>query len=351
MTFRMARFERIPLQPAEWGKALAEFPDRIVFQTPEWLAFLAETQGVEPVLAALKEGNEILGYYTGVIMKKFGLRILGSPIPGASTPYMGFNLRPGVSRRIAVEALPDFAFRGLRCAHFELVDAFMKPDDIAGLGLRYKMNPTLEVDLALPEEEIFNRMTKSCRWTVRKAEKNGVVIEEARDAGFADDVAAQLREVFAKHGLALHFGEDRVRALIRHLQPAGSLLMLRARDSQGRCIGTGIYPCIHNTAFYLIGASWREYQKLYPNELLLWSAMVHWKRRGARVFNMVGNMEFKQKFGGRETAVPLISQSRSPLVGLVRRHAPRIAKTAMKLAYRLRSRTSAQQPKQEPPTS
>ena len=80
----MAKFERIPLQSAEWREALAGFPDRIVFQTPEWLAFLAETQGVEPVLAVLKDGSDTLGYVTGVILKKFGLRIFGSPIPGAS---------------------------------------------------------------------------------------------------------------------------------------------------------------------------------------------------------------------------------------------------------------------------
>jgi len=341
----MPRFERIPLEPAAWGKLLAGFPDRIIFQTPEWLAFLAETQGVEPVLAALKDGDEVLGHVTGVIFKKFGLRVFASPIPGASTPYMGFNLRPGVSRRLAVAALPEFAFKQLRCAHVELVDAFLKPDDVEGLGFTYRMNPTLEVDLTLSEEEIFNRMTKSCRWTVRKAEKNGVVIEEANDPAFADEVAAQLQEVFAKHGLALHFGADRVCALIKHLQPTGGLLMLRARDPEGRCIGTGIYPGSHHTAFYLIGASWREHQKLYPNELLLWNAMLHWKRRGAKVFNMVGNMEFKQKFGGVETAVPLISMSRNPLIGFLRNRAPKIAKAAMRLAYRLKPRKVAPSPK------
>jgi CelD/BcsL family acetyltransferase involved in cellulose biosynthesis len=337
------------MSPADWSRTLGGFEDRIVFQTAEWLAFLAETQGVEPVWGALKEGDEVLGYVTGVIMKKFGLRIFASPIPGASTPYMGFNLRPGVSRRVAAAALPEFAFKQLRCAHLEVVDAFMKPEDIAGLGFQHRMNPTLEVDLTLPEEEIFNRMTKSCRWTVRKAEKNGLVIEVANDAAFAGEVAAQLREVFAKHGLALHFGEDRVKSLVKHLGPTGGLLRLRARDAQGRCLGTGIYPVLHHTAFYLIGASWREHQKLYPNELLLWQAMLHSKRAGARVFNMVGNMEFKQKFGGVETAVPLISKSRNPLIGFLRQRAPQLAKTAMRLAYRFKSRPSAPAPETKPP--
>ena len=59
----MPRFERITLSPADWGKALSDFDDRIVFQTPQWQAFLVETQRGEPVLAALKEGDETLGYF------------------------------------------------------------------------------------------------------------------------------------------------------------------------------------------------------------------------------------------------------------------------------------------------
>lgn len=332
----MARFERVHLKPEEWHKVLETFDDRIVFQTPAWLAFLAETQGAEPVLAELKDGQQSLGYLSGMVLKKMGLRIFGSPFPGWSTPYMGFNLRPGVPRRVAAEALSDFAFKQLGCAHVELVDSHLKVEDIAGLGFTYKLNPTLVVDLTPSEDVIFNNMTKSCRWTVRKAEKNGVKIEEVTDLEFAEDVAAQLAEVFSKHGLALHFGAERVRALIKHLQPAGSALMLRARDPQGRCIATGIYPGIHHTSYYLIGASWREHQKLYPNELMLWSAMLHWKRRGARVFNMVGNMEFKQKFGGREISVPQISKSRNAFIGFLRQKAPAMKKAAMHWAWRLK---------------
>ena len=61
----MARFERLNLDAAEWGKRLNAFPDRIVHQSPAYIAFLAETQNAEPVLAALKEGNETLGISPG----------------------------------------------------------------------------------------------------------------------------------------------------------------------------------------------------------------------------------------------------------------------------------------------
>src|SRR5437016_2554617 len=332
----MARFERVDLAAMDWDKVSGAFPDRIVYQTPAWLAFLAETQRAEPVVAALKEGHEVLGYFTGAIVRKFGLGILGSPFKGWTCPYMGFNLRPSVPRRVAVEALPEFAFNQLRCVHFEVADSFLTLDDISGLSLTHEMRSTFEIDLTQTEEALLANMTKSCRWTVRKAEKNGIVIEQARDFEFADEYAAQLKDVFSKQGAAPLFGVELTRALLKHLLPTGMLLLLRARDPAGRCIATGLYPGANQTAYFWGGASWRDGQKLYPNELLQWHALRYWKNRGAKTYNMVGTMEFKQKFGGRETSVPLITKSKYRFISSLRSSAPKLIKAVLRLRWKLK---------------
>jgi CelD/BcsL family acetyltransferase involved in cellulose biosynthesis len=337
----MARFERIALSQADWSKIFSTFDDRIVFQSAEWQAFLRETQRGESVIAELKEGGEPLGYFTGMILKKFGLRVLGSPIPGSSTPYQGFNLRPGVSRRRAAEAMPAFAFGELRCAHFEVVDPEMTEGEAAGLGFTVQPHPSIEVDLTSDEETIFNRMDPVCRRNIRKAEKGGVVIEQAAGEEFAMEFAAQLQDVYAKQGLVPNYGESRVRSLIRNLEPSGQVLLLRARNPEGRCIATGIYPAVNHRSYYWGGASWRDYQALRPNELLHWTAMKLWRQRGIRTYNMVGNMPFKKKFGGVETVVPLIAKSRNPALGFLRRHAPRVARTAMHLMWRFKPGAAA----------
>src|SRR5258708_37836123 len=107
----MATFERVSLDPVEWGKILSTYADANVFQTPEWVSFVAEKQKAEPVLAVLKEGNETLGYFSGLVIRKFGLKILGRTFRGWDQRYMGFNLGPNGPRRDAVEASKDFAFR------------------------------------------------------------------------------------------------------------------------------------------------------------------------------------------------------------------------------------------------
>jgi hypothetical protein len=334
----MAKFERVSLNSIDWGKALSAFPDRIVFQTPAWLSFLAETQKAEPVLAALKEGNDTLGYFTGLIMRQFGLKILGSPFQGWSSPYMGFILSPSTPRRIAAEALSDFAFKELRCIHFEVVDSQITLEDIEGLGFTHEMRATIEIDLTQSEEALFSNMSSSCRRNIRQAEKYGVVIEEAKDAEFAEDYSAQLKDVYAKQGLVPHYGVNRVRALIKHLYPTGMLLLLRARDPEGRCIATGVFPAMNQTVFYWGGASWRQYQKLYPNHLLHWYAMRYWKKRGIRIYNMVGAHEFKRRFGGRQTAVPMVHKSKYRLISHLRASAPQVVKTAQHLTWELKTR-------------
>jgi len=335
----MPRFERVELSAIDWGKTLSGFPDQVVFQTPAWLAFLAESQKAEPVLAALREGNETLGYFTGCIVKKFGLRILGSPFRGWSTPYMGFNLRAGVPRRVAVEAVPEFAFKELGCLHLEVTDAALSLGDIEGLACSHQMHQTMEMDLSRSEEELLSNMSKTCRWTLKKGQKNGVVIEEARDEAFANEYAAQLQDVLAKQSLAPHYGAERVRAMIKHLLPTGMLLLVRARDPEGHCIATGIFPAAGKAAFYVGGASWRQYQKFYPNELVIWHAVRYWKQRGMEVFNMVGVMDFKRKFGGRETAVPMIYKSKYRLLEQLRSQAMPAGRAVLRAAWRMKNLT------------
>ena len=333
----MAKFERIQFDPGAWEKTLNGFADRIVFQTPAWLSFVAETQRGEIVLAALKDGSETLGYFSGVIVRKFGLKILGSPFRAWSTPYVGFNLNPSVSRRLAAEAISEFAFRQLGCLHLEVVDAHLKPEEAAGLGFAPQPCATMEIDLTQSEDDLFGGMTKSCRWTVRKAEKNGVVIEQANDAAFADDYFNQLKDVFAKQSSVPHIDRARTRALVKHLLPTGNLLMLRARNPAGDCIATGLFPAYNRTAFYWGGASWRQHQKLYPNELLQWHAIRYWKQRGIQTYNMVGTMEFKQKFGGRQTEVPMLVCSKYRWLAYARSVAPRLARSALHAVWKIKA--------------
>jgi CelD/BcsL family acetyltransferase involved in cellulose biosynthesis len=330
------RLRRIPLDDVDWASVDA-FPGRVVFQTREWLSFLAETQRGDPVVAALEDRAETVGYFTGMVVRRSGLRILGSPFPGWTTMYMGFNLMDGVPRRPAAAALLDLAFGQLRCVHVEVRDHALEPDDLRALGFEAKPFTTYLVDLTRSEEEIWARLKSSCRSRVRKAERLGVVIEEATDLGFADDYAAQLQDVFRKQRLVPTYGADRVRALIRNLLPTGRLLLLRARDPEGRCIATGIFPGLNGTMYFWGGASWREHQYRSPNEALLWHAMRYWKARGTTTFDMGGGGDYKRKYGGELIQIPSFAKPRFRLLGELRDVAQRAVAMRQRMAGRIRA--------------
>jgi CelD/BcsL family acetyltransferase involved in cellulose biosynthesis len=313
---------RLADDACDWSRMDA-FPDRQVFQTREWLAFIADAHGGEPVVAAVCDGGRTVGYFTGLVTRRFGVRILGSPFPGWGTDYMGFNLEPGVSRRAAAEALLPFAWRSLGCHHLELRDRLLTRADVSGTPFVVTAKAGYECDLRRDEEELFRSLKGSVRTNIRQAKRLGVTVEEASDLAFADDYQAQLRDVYAKQSLVPPFGADRVRALIRHLHPAGLLLLLRARAPDGRCIATFISPAANRTMYFWGAASWRSDQHMRPNELLWWHAACHWRERGISVFDLGGGGEYKRKYGPVELAVPFLRTSRSGAVAGLRSAAER----------------------------
>jgi len=302
----------------DWGQVVSRFPEHHVYHMPAWLAFVAETQDGSPVLATLTEGREAVGCFAGLVVRRFGAKILGSPFPGWGTDYMGFQLCEGVSRKQAAQALIEYAFEELNCLHLEFRDRNFGPADVAGLGFDVRSGGGLEVDLTPPEPQILARMEQRSRWAIGKAARMGVTIEEAQDEGFVDDYYAQLQDVFAKQQLVPPYRVERVRTLVRRLLPTGMLLLLRARDADGRCVATGIFLGANSRMFFWGGASWRKYQIVRPNEPIMWHAMRYWKNRGIRVCDLGGGGEYKRKFGPYDIQVPHFVKSRLPLVPHVR---------------------------------
>jgi hypothetical protein len=288
----------------------ASFADHTGFQLDDWIDFLRESQRGEPVYARVVADGETVGRFAGLVVRKFGVRILGSPFPGWSTAYMGFNLRDGVHRAQAARALEPFAFGELGCLHFEFMDRRLDGASAAALPFRHRPVAGWEVDLTRPEREILARMTPACRRNLRRAAKEGVEVEIADDPGFADDYYTQLEEVFARQGLAPTYPRRRVAALLRNVLPGGGLLLLRARDRAGRCIATGIFAGANDLMYFWGGASLTEERIVRPNEAIQWFAMRYWRSRGVERYDMGGGGRYKSKYGGREIVVPWVRQSR-----------------------------------------
>ncbi len=315
---------------------LESFADRTLFQTAPWLRFIALTQNAEPVLARLTDDDQTVGWFTGLTTRKYGLPVLGSPFPGWTTAYMGFNLLPHISRPAVLPALETFAFRELDCLHFELMDRRLTFADIAPAAYAHSSHHGFEVDLRPPRADLLAAMTPACRRNIRKAEREGLRAEASVEAGFVNEYYSQLEGVFARQRLAPTYPRSRVRALLENLLPGGNLLLVRVRTRSGETIASGIFPAQFGSMYFWGGASRPEAQILRPNELLHWFAMCYWKERGMTRYDMGGGGEYKRKYGGREIAVPWIRRSRYPGLGMLRQTARGLFRFRQRLSGLLR---------------
>lgn len=313
----------IDFKSADWER-LDRFADRTVFQTREWLQFVSQSKNASPVVVELRTGAELVGYFSGLTFTRMGVKVLGSSFPGWTTPYIGFNLLPGVSRADALATLERVVWDTLKCLHMEVSDPFFTIEDGQALGFACEFYNSYRTDLRVSEEEIFNHMDSACRRCIRKAEKSGVTIEEAHDPSFADEYYEQLKDVFAKQRLPPTYKIGRVRALIANMELTDRLLLLRARDPQGKCIATGIFPGFNKIAEFWGNASFQSSQALRPNELIHWYAMRYWKARGLEIYDWGGGGKYKEKYGCVPYRVPWFTKSRHQVVSRLRDEAKKM---------------------------
>lgn len=303
--------EFVELDPAAvcWD-TLDAFPDRVFSQRRGWLEFVAGIAGGRIVIAALTDAGEIRGYFSGILFRRLGLQILGSPFKGWTTTYMGFNLSDGVSRIEALRALRRFAFEELGCVHVEVLDRYLTMRDVADLDVDVTVEPTFITPLESSEEQIFAGMKSACRRCIRKAERNGLIIEEASPEGFATEYHEQLVDVFAKQKLTPPYSSDYVQTLIDRIHPSGDALLLRAKTPDGERIASAIYFGHRDHSLFWGNGSFRSHQILRPNEALHWHALKYWKGRGVKFHDWCGPNQYKLKFGPRPLDVPRIRMSR-----------------------------------------
>jgi hypothetical protein len=306
----MLSLVRVPLDAVD--PAIEAQRARNVFQTREWLEFVARSQGAEPVVAHIERDGVPVGAFTGLIVRRFGVRILGSPFQGWMTGPMGLTLAPGEDRAEAVKALTRFAFRSLGCLHVELMDRQSGFEELDGVRARLVEFKTFELDLTQSEEALFAGLNSACRRATRKASREGVRVEEAHGVEFADEYYEQLLDVFERQDRRPPYGVERVREMIRCVEPSGNLLMLRAVAPDGARIATALFPAREDFAYFWGGASFSSHLILRPNDAIFWHAIRHFRERGVARLDLGGGGDYKRKFGASERLIPYVRKSRVP---------------------------------------
>lgn len=329
----------VPVDAVPWDD-LDTRPGRSVFCTRGWLRHLERSQGVEPAVGrVLLDGRE-LGWFTGATGRRAGVPMLGAPLPGWGTSYMGFDWDDPLDPRVlpaALAAVRRWSIQELRCAHTEVlvrVDPLtleIPPGMTCGLFHSYERT-------LVDDDTMLAGMSTNARRNIARSVRRGVVIEAVEPAGasgFADECFAQVRDAFLRRGVRPTFDVDRVRHLLDAMLTDGHLLALRALTPEGRPAGTALSAGVPGgRAVFLTGAADPGMLDIRPNEALMWEAMRRWRDRGCDVFDFGGGGTYKLKFGCRPVDSAWLRSSVLPGAEVLRTGARRAHRRAHHLGDR-----------------
>lgn len=275
-----------------------DFPDKSVFTTIPWINYLKEDvpEGKLIFLRIMSEGR-FIGYFTGMQIKKYGIKIVGSPFRGWSTCFMGLDVISGADRGEIIRELKTFLFQRYKCQYIDITDRNLSEVEEEFIQGKVTKIETLELKIDKTDEELFKGFKTDCRNFIRQFERKGASIEIAEpDEKFAHEFYDQLTDVFKKQGMVPTYSEEKVERLIRCLGEKDMVLCLRVRDPEGNSIASSIYPGYGEKCFFWGGASYRKTQFYRPNEYMIWTAIKYWRDRGATVMDMIGVRDYKKKF-------------------------------------------------------
>lgn len=286
-------------------------PTKTILTTLDWIEFVIEDSNAKPYILMIYKNNVFLGYFSALIFRKLGLKIIASPFPGWSTPHMGFDFYDNSQKSSVIPELVDYIMKTEKVALFQMTDRDISLEEANVLKLKYdyiiESGDTLEIDVDADDQQLYKNMKTDCRNFIKQFERRGAKIEFAEpDDNFAEEYYKQLLNVFAKQKKVPTYSVDKVKRLLRHLAKNNLVLCLRVRDPEGVSIATSIFPGFNKKFFFWGGASLQSYQHYRPNEYMIYTAMKYWRDRGCKEFDMVGIRPYKKKFGSWEVHYPII---------------------------------------------
>ena len=297
----MSNVRLAPLPEAEarrWDELIAPYHNRQLFHRRAWLDYLAASWGVDIRTWSVLDGGRHVGYFSGGVLRKGPFRILGSPLRGWGTNFMGPVVDEDIDQPSLLEALDRLA-REERVDMTELEHPMLHTGPLATAGYEAESGCTYLVALTPADPELmWQQIHPKKRNQIRKAMRSGLTIEDTDDPALADQFYDCFLELMRQKGLVPPYPREYPHLLIQHLRKADLLFCLRVRDASGRVLATGLFPHDDRTVYFWGGASWHDGRDLNPNDFLQWSVMRLGAERGLRTYNMCGGGRFKRGFGG-----------------------------------------------------
>jgi len=308
-----------------WRSFVAGNPAANVFHTPEMLRVFARTAGYRPGLWAAVDG----GARPLALLAPVEIAVLGGPLrrlTARAVAYGSVLAAPGAEGTEALATLlttyrRDAGGRVLFTELRNLSDTTPWRPALEAGGFAYEDHLNFLIDLARPPETLWAGIRSNARRNIQKAQREGVVVEEATDAAQVPEAYAILRGVYRRLQVPLT-DQALFQAAFDILQPAG-LFKIMLAHVEDKVIGVMTLLLHAGVIIYWYTGVDKAYSAYRANDLLVWHALDWGSRNGYHTFDFggagkpdeeYGVRDFKAKFGGE-----LVSYGRYQCV-----HAPRL---------------------------
>ena len=266
-----------PLGCSEWDARVASHPQSTIFHGAGWARVLRDTYGHRPFYIARQEGRRLAGLLPVMEVSSWltARRGVSLPFTDFCPALKGAGCDQEDLFRKAMELGGQRRWKTFECRDFDAAWEGSRP------SVSYYGHA---IDLGVSRERLFQSCEASVRRGVRKAERMGVRVDF--------DVGEDSMRMF----FALHCGTRRRHGLPpqpwrfflniqRFLLSLGQGFIATARW-EGRPLAAAVFFHDERQALYKFGASDYAFQRLRPNNLLMWGAMNHCAERGLATLNL-----------------------------------------------------------------
>ena len=273
---------------AEYSNFIQHHPDRTVFHRVAWLEIAARVYGSSILYLGLFTNDALQGVCPVFVLRKFGFRLYGCPLPRHATPRL-LPLIPDEKREEVLAAF-DAWVKENRISHFQL--CWKDTEARLPRGTCLEIHKNLEVPLGSTVEATWKLVRPKARNEIRYAAyRHGVRIHWIRDKAFLTEYQRLLQSTYTqRQGILPNFPLELYTKLLNKRESLNLRVVSATR--RGRVVAAAWILFDNGRCYWWDGASDHEQRKLSANNLLQWEMLRWCTKRGFKVYDMVG-------FGGR----------------------------------------------------
>ena len=284
----------------------------------EWLDFIHQWRGYQPVVIEIKKDERRIGYFCGLEKQVGFWKMIGSPLPGCLGQTMGFSLENGTSevQQALLDELLEYLHKVCKYSYITICDEKIGKDLINNSAKKLIYGTsyvTWFLDIDRPLEEIKKGFSKTYRNYINKFQKSGGEIQEDASDEFIAEHNRQLIDVYDRDGIPSPNIISKYKKLLEATKETDMVYCIRADMPEQKNIGSSIYVSAGEWAYFLTNASYSDWLNARPNQSLMYNAIGHMQSKGIKKMDLVGPCAYKGYYGAEAVKIPNLVYSPNKL--------------------------------------